>query len=128
MPATLKTYGDDGFTNEHSQWEAADGLCFFHAKMQNDELMKLEMSLGYDGPIRVWLDGAEFFVNMQGTNPCLPDESRVPLQLQPGTHDITVGIDLNQGRAWGFFLRFIRRDVTLEQMQRSDFKTALYST
>jgi hypothetical protein len=126
VPAAKKTYGSDGLANEHAQWENRAGLCFFHARIRIDEPMKLEMLLGYDGPIRVWLDGKPFFVNMQGTNPCLADESRKLVQLLSGTHDITVGMDLNSGHAWGFFLRFARRDVTAKQAQAGDFAKAVY--
>jgi sialate O-acetylesterase len=126
LPATRKTYAG-GFANEHAQWENSSGLCFFHAKIHVDEPMKLEILLGYDGPIRLWLDGQQAFIDMQGTNPCLADKSRAPLQLEPGTHAITVGMDLNLGGAWGFMLRFARRDVTVEQVRTGAVKKATYS-
>lgn len=61
--------------------------------------------MGYDGPFRIWVDGQPVFDDPHGTNPCFPDQSSVTCRLASGRHEIVVGMDLNHGRAWGFFLR-----------------------
>jgi hypothetical protein len=88
--------------------------------------MRLEFLMGYDGPFRLWLDGKPFFKNMAGTNPCFPDESAKRTALHSGLYDLHVGMDLNNARAWGFFLRFARTDVTKEQILSGKFVKPIY--
>ncbi len=112
LGSTVKKYTNDGFTNEHAIWGSQAGQGFFHSRLHLSEPMKLEFLMGYDGPFRLWLDGKPLFVNMAGTNPCIPDESGKTVSLSAGAHEIHVGLDLNNGQAWGFFLRFARQDLT----------------
>ena len=121
MVMTLKDYAQYGFVNEHPQWEGKPGQAFFNSRFRLDEPMKLEFLMGYDGPFRLWLDEKPFFIDMAGINPCFADESSRTAVLQPGTHDLHVGMDTNNGLAWGFFLRAARRDVTKAQVQSGDF-------
>jgi hypothetical protein len=121
LGTSLKTFGPQGFINEHAVWTGKTGLAFFHSRLELSEPMKLIFLMGYDGPFRLWLDEKPFFTNMQGTNPCLPDESTKIASLAPGLHDICIGMDLNEGLAWGFFLRLARKDVTKEQALTGGF-------
>jgi sialate O-acetylesterase len=121
MTATAKDYTTYGFVNEHPQWEGKSGQMFFHSRFRLDEPMKLEFMMGYDGPFRLWLDGKPFFVDMKGINPCFADESSRTSVLQPGTHDLTVGMDTNSGLAWGYFLRVARRDIRKAQVESGGF-------
>ena len=89
--------------------------------------MKIEFLMGYDGPFRLWLDGKPFFKNMAGINPCFPDESARTASLDAGPLDIHVGMDLNDGQAWGFFLRLTRKDLTKEQIRTGEFIKPVYS-
>ena len=127
LGATKKSFPAAGFVNEHATWEAKAGLAFFHSRLHLSEPMKLEFLMGYDGPFRLWLDEKPLFKNMAGTNPCLPDESRKSARLEAGAHDLHVGMDLNEGRAWGFFLRLARKDVTREQIRSGDYAKPAYS-
>jgi hypothetical protein len=36
-------------------------------------------------------------------------------------------MDLNEGRAWGFFLRLARKDVKKEQIRTGEFAKPAYS-
>jgi hypothetical protein len=127
LPTTQKSYPKEGLVNEHALWEGKSGLMFFHASMRLPEPMKVDVLMGYDGPFRLWLDGKPFFVNMKGINPCFADESCKTVLLKKGLHEMTVGMDLNSGNAWGFFLRFARRDVTKDQIASGDFAKPVYS-
>ncbi len=82
--------------------------------------------MGYDGPFRVWIDGKPFFMDMAGINPCVSDKSQKSISLSAVTHTIHVGMDLNTGQAWGFFLRFIRRDLTRAQILSGKFARPVY--
>lgn len=132
IPSELITYGEnefhlDGFINEHPRWMKHYGLAFFSSTIQLSEPMRLEFLTGYDGPFRLWIDGKSFFINMGGTNPCLPDESGKTITLGAGTHRVDVGMDINRGNAWGFFVRMIRKDITSAQVKSGDFAKPVYS-
>ena len=127
LGSTTRTYSTDGFVNEHPNWVGKSGHAFFHSRLHLSEPMKLEFLMGYDGPFRLWLDGEPFFINMNGVNPCFPDESAKTVALKAGTHDIHVGMDLASGISWGYFLRFARRDVTPAQVRSGEFVKPTYS-
>jgi len=116
-PTKKKAYGDDGFINQWELWKGNSGQNYFHAQIELPEPMRLDVLMGYDGPFRLWLDGKPFFTNIEGTNPAFPDQSRESTSLKAGLHKITVAMDLNEGQAWGFFLRFERKDLTLAQIK-----------
>ena len=122
----VKTYPETGFINEHETWQKNAGHGFFHARLELGEPMKLQFLMGYDGPFRLWVNARPLFTNMHGTNPCFADESAKVISLPAGSHDITVGMDLNDGRAWGFFLRFVRRDVSKTRLLSGDYAKPSY--
>ena len=88
--------------------------------------MELEFLAGYDGPFRIWLNEQPFLIDMKGTNPALADLNGKRVKLAPGTHDVHVGMDLNKGLAWGFFLRLARLDLTREQIETGNFTKPVY--
>lgn len=125
-PTEKKVYGDDGLINQWELWKGNSGQNYFHAKIELPEPMRLEILMGYDGPFRLWLDGKPFFADINGTNPAFPDQGRKGISLKAGRHDITVAMDLNVGRAWGFFLRFERKDLTLAQIKSGTYARPTY--
>jgi hypothetical protein len=62
--------------------------------------------LGYDGPVKLWLDGQERYRDMEGTNPANPDEGRVECVVTAGAHEVMVALGSNRGKAWGIYLRY----------------------
>ncbi|MDD5263139.1 MAG: sialate O-acetylesterase, partial [Methylacidiphilales bacterium] len=127
----VRTYGEnqfglEGFVMERPRWIGRQGHCYFAARLELSEPMRLNFLMGYDGPFRLWIDGKSHFINMNGTNPCFADESNKPASLSAGTHLIQVGMDLNHGGAWGFFLRFIRKDVTPAQVKSGVYAKPVY--
>lgn len=131
LGAEIKTYdesefGLDGFINEHPRWAGHQGHCYFSASMELSEPMRLEFLMGYDGPFRLWLDRKPFFTNMDGINPCFPDESGKVAALSAGTHTLMVGMDIHHGAAWGFFLRFVRRNLTPAQIKSGEYSKPVY--
>jgi len=120
-------FGMDGFINERPAWQHKGGHAYFQAKLHLDESMKLLVLMGYDGPFKLWLDGKPFFTDIKGVNPCIPDKSRKVVELNRGSHDLRVGMDLNSGQAWGFFLRFRRKDVSPAKLRAGNFVKPTYS-
>ena len=123
----LRTYLPTGFINEHPNWESKSGHCYFSSKIDLPEAMDLEVLMGYDGPFRIWIDDRPFFTDLDGINPCVQDESAKRIKLSKGLHSLRVAMDLNGGIAWGFFLRFKRRDVTRAQLTSGNYATPVYS-
>jgi len=121
------SFGLDGFINEHPAWDRKSGQSYFQAKVHLDEPMKLQVLMGYDGPFRLWLDEKSFFTDMGGINPCVPDKGKKVVELSRGTHDIRVGMDLDSGKSWGFFVRFQRLDVTKAKLRSGKYVKPVYS-
>lgn len=71
--------------------------------------MDLLVDLGYDGPVKVWLDKQPIFHDPTGTNPALPGDARIPISPGAGEHELIVSLGSNHGNAWGIFLRFQSR-------------------
>jgi sialate O-acetylesterase len=109
------------FTNMHDVWQGKPGQSVFFTTLDVPENMELTMNFGYDGPARFWLDGESIFVDMAGINPALPDAKTKVLNLAKGKHELAVGMDLNGGLAWGFFLRFERRGLTKQQLKEKNY-------
>lgn len=60
------------------------------------------MKLGYDGPIRIWVNNREIF-HGPGDNPAIKDAVRIYAELREGDNDILVAFHSNRGNAWGFW-------------------------
>lgn len=125
--AVVRTYGLDGFANEHPRWNKRSGHGYFAAKISLPESMKLDFMMGYDGPFRLWVDGQPFYTDLTGINPCIPDEFSKTATLAAGDHTLTVAMDINEGAAWGFFLRFRRAGLSAAQVRKGNFAKPTYS-
>lgn len=132
VSSEVQTYGEnefrlDGFINEHPRWVKKHGFAFFNSYLVLPEPMRLEFWMGYDGPIRIWINGKSFFTDLNGINPCFPDENNQAIALAAGKHRIDVGMDINHGQAWGFFLRMVRKDLTLAKIRSGDYAKPEYT-
>ena len=94
-----------------------NAMVFFASKLRCEELMHLQVGLGYDGPIKLWIDKNEIFYDPNGTNPAWIDKTKVPVTVQAGEHEIVVALSANFGKAWGIFLRLYRTDLTKDQIK-----------
>ncbi len=124
----LRTYTEapEGFVNEYPRWAGKSGHAYFSTQLRLPKPMRLEFLMGYDGPFRLWLNRKPLFQDLAGTNPSFPDESRKTISLAAGVHEIRIAMDLNNGAAWGFYLRFIRKDVTASQIKSGDYAVPDY--
>jgi hypothetical protein len=123
---------DDDFASLHAELEATGGdrLVFLASSFRCDESMALRVCLGYDGPVKLWLDGRELLYDPHGTNPAVKDRARPAFDATPGVHEIIVALGSNDGKAWGVYLRLERVDLTSEQLtdhQRRDRMPVLLS-
>jgi hypothetical protein len=88
-----------------------DKMLFYHLPFQCDEAMKLQIGLGYDGPIRAWLDKVEILFDPKGTNPMVFDQKKIKVEASAGRHDLVIAFSTNFGMAWGIGLKIYRKDV-----------------
>jgi hypothetical protein len=87
------------------------GVVFFRVRFRCAEPMKLEIGLGYDGPVKAWLDGQAVFTDETGTNPAYPCKGRAPCDVRKGRHEIMVALSSNHGKAYGLSVQLTRLDV-----------------
>ncbi len=118
-PATLKGLGlktrkfGARFCDMHPEIEKAgkaDHTLYYVGRLQCAEPMQLKLMLGYDGPVKLWVDGKARYCNPKGTNPAAPDMGKVSLAAAKGDHEVVVALGTNQGQAWGIFLQVERTD------------------
>jgi hypothetical protein len=95
-----------------------DRLAYYAGRMECSEPMKLAALIGYDGPVKMWVDGKEVFHDPNGTNPAYPDMKAARFRAARGSHDVVVALGTNGGQAWGIYLRFQRLDVSRSQLRK----------
>ncbi len=74
--------------------------------------------LGYDGPVKVWLDGKEIHHDPDGTNPANVDSVKIPIIMKKGDHEVLAALGSNHGKAWGIFLRYQRTGLPWEVLEQ----------
>ncbi len=105
---------DDAFIDLHLQYDNVttnDPVAYFACKFHCKTKMKLAALVGYDGPLRLWVDGKLIFEDPDGVNPAVIDGSRVAFNADKGEHEIIAALGSNTRRAWGIMLRFERTGV-----------------
>lgn len=109
------------FCDRHGELAALaprHGLVYYACTLDVPEPMRLAALLGYDGPVRLWIDDQERFADPDGNNPAIIDTARVAFDATTGRHEVVVALDINQGRAWGIFLRFERLNVARQRLRK----------
>jgi len=107
-----RAFKGTSFCDRHVELhKAGAALVYFAAKISCKTPMRLAMLLGYDGPVKAWIDGREAFHDRLGSNPACVDAAKVPFDAAKGEHEILIALDSNQGSAAGIFLRFERLDL-----------------
>ena len=94
------------------------GLVYFVASYECPEAMKMAVCLGYDGPVKMWLDGRRIYHDPAGTNPVVADQAVVKVPGRKGRHELVVALGANGGNAWGIELRLERLDVSLPLLRQ----------
>ena len=79
---------------------------FLLARFQAFARTQVCADLGYDGPVKAWLDGRPLFDFPRGTSP-REIEARPEFEAGPGEHEVLVAFGANEGIAWGIRLRLL---------------------
>ena len=118
---------DDDFACLHEELEAAGGdhLVFLAGRFACREAMALKICCGYDGPVKLWVDGRELVHDPNGTNPASPDDASPAVQADCGEHEVVVALGSNSGKAWGVFLHLERTDLPLDTLNDTNLADRL---
>jgi hypothetical protein len=81
---------------------------FYACRIRCDEAMNLTAQLGYDGPVKAWVDGKQIYHDPNGVNPAIAGAGKATFDVDQGEHEIVVALGSNDGKAWGIFLRLAR--------------------
>jgi hypothetical protein len=97
--------GDTGFADAYQIIAGKTGVTYFVTDLELGPTSRGVLHLGYDGPVRVWLNGQEVFRG-HGTNPAQTDQTSLPVEFQHGFNRVAIALDTNGGLACGIFLRY----------------------
>lgn len=118
LQMTPRTFADP-FCNLHPeimQRGGQDEVVFYACRFACAEKMRLMLLLGYDGPVKAWVDGKRLLHDPKGTNPASAEKLAARFQAIAGEHEIIVALGTNHGAAWGVFMRLERLGVTRKQI------------
>jgi hypothetical protein len=93
-----------GFLDLRPQIQGHSGVVYLRTVVESDRTGRGLLALGYDGPLRVWLNGEQVFYG-PGTNPAVIDQLMLYVPFRRGANQLTVAFDSNRGRAWGLYAR-----------------------
>lgn len=110
LELNAKSFGGD-FCDMHGEIASmppGDSLLYYACRFEYADDMRVAMLLGYDGPVKAWIDGREVYHDPNGTNPAQADKARIEFKAKKGRREALIALGTNQGKAWGIFLRFMR--------------------
>jgi hypothetical protein len=93
-----------GFTDLRGSIQGGNGVVYARTAIPSARAGRGMLALGYDGPVRIWLNGREIF-HGPGSNPAKADQLRLYVDLQNGANALLIALHSNRGKAWGFWCR-----------------------
>ena len=82
-----------------------DALVYYACGFRCAQPSRLRALLGYDGPLKVWIDGRAIFCDPDGCPPASLDDAAPSFAASAGDHEIVVALASKAGQAWGILLR-----------------------
>jgi len=110
----------EAFCNLHpeiAQRGSRDEVVYYACRFSCTEAMSLGVVLGYDGPVKAWVDGRQVFHDPDGVNPAWEDKGLGRFRVASGEHELLVALGTNNGLAWGVFLRLERFGLSRHQLR-----------
>ena len=101
---------NDGFNDirpRYADQAKLDGLIYARGFFIAKKAGAAKLSIGADGPFKIFVNGRELGCNPQATNPITSHMITIPVTLKKGKNEIVVAIRTNCGRAWGFMAETI---------------------
>ena len=111
-----------GLSDEFFDGELGDALAYYTRRLRCAEAMRLELHLGYSGPVRVWVDGRTVWHDparkalVQVARPVRHEAAIVPWDAEPGTHEVAIALAIDEDTPGSMFARFCRKDVTGDRL------------
>lgn len=95
-----------GFLDLREQIQRRDGIVYAASDIESPADGQGLLSLGYDGPLRVWLNDQQVFCG-PGANPAVADRVRLYAPFRRGRNRLLIAFATNRGKAWGVFANAI---------------------
>ena len=73
--------------------------------------MQVRLLFGYDGPVKMFVDGKAVYTDKNGTNPIVPEQHHLDAVWEKGRHEVMFALALHHGAAWGVSLDIARTDL-----------------
>jgi len=106
------------FCDRHLELASAgEALVYYALDFRCSMRMKLSLLLGYDGPVKVWINRKPIYCDPAGTNPAHIEDAAIPFIATPGQHEVLVALG-SHGAAWGVYLRLERTDVSKATLRK----------
>ena len=97
---------DGDFCNLHDEMKSSpDSVFYFVHRFASGKKTRFAVLLGYDGPVKVWINGKNVFTDPVGANPAFRDKEEIPFTAKAGGNEIMVALQADGGKAWGIYLR-----------------------
>ena len=100
-----------------------DGVRFFRARYYAEDELDLSLALGYDGNVKVFVDGRSVYLDEQARNPIIPASHLIQQHWSQGEHEVLIAQAMNHGCTWGISLapeKPTATDVHLPQEKTND--------
>jgi len=121
MPAMA----DDGFINLHARFGDADGIVYLANRFTIPHAATWELTLGHDGGVCIFVDGADVLTVPDTRNPAAPGRTTVPIPLDEGEHDIVIAFDTAGGKGWGIYSSWVLPKSARDTKQARAFPVLL---
>jgi len=126
FPASLDTLGlktrsfATNFCDLHPEISELqdDAVVYYACRFNCPSAMRLALLLGYDGPVKAWVDGRQIAHDPDGVNPATPSKCTAPFKAAAGEHELLVALGTNHSAAWGIFLRIERLGIPAIRLAR----------
>ncbi len=105
----------DDFLSVHERLGEADGMVYFANRFHVPVPRVWGLRLGYDGGVKVFVDGETVLVDPETRNPAFPGRMQVEMPLARGDHEVVIAFDTAAGKGWGIFFAWVlpRLDIRL---------------
>ncbi|MCQ2396321.1 MAG: sialate O-acetylesterase [Lentisphaeria bacterium] len=95
------------------------GIRFFKTRYQASKAINLSLALGYDGNVKVFVDGKPIYTDEKARNPILPAQFVIPQHWSKGTHEVVIAMAISRGCTWGISLALettpaLRNEIPIE--------------
>jgi hypothetical protein len=99
----VTTVSEESFVDVRTFHGGSDGLLYLRAEHVADDAAPGRLLYGADGPVKVWVNGAEVGCERGGTNPAKAGQFTAAVHWRAGQNEILVALATRAGRAWGVF-------------------------